>query len=183
MRFSIADVLALPLIGLGAIHFLMAAEFIAFWCFPSFERVHRTMEDRLEAWGFLDQFVFGTYACFQHDFQTILITSAYVAILFAFRTRICDHVAILTLALLPIVSWFQFGWIFTNENDGLPSRLIGMLLAQWFTAFFVGAIITAYVYSKQRVPNATPTRHRTGYAAIFLAAIFVSSVAITHALA
>lgn len=173
-RFSILDLLLLPLIGVFVAPIVTCASVIGLILLPQFT----TKDSEIRHWfldlGFSSDFVCGHLTFIASQVPTILTLSLFAAFLFAIRVRICDQVAVITLASLPFVEAFQVSLM----SDAFRVPNIGWLFlkTQVLTGLTLIAIICTYLFARRQWPNPTPTRIRTLFATLLLGAILIPSM-------
>ena len=183
MHFSIRDLLLLPLIGFATLPIVISATLVGLILLPQFtsngSEIRHWFIDR----GFSVDFVTGHVTFFAAQIPTILVLTLLAIILFMFRTRICDQVAVITLASLPFVDALQVGTMSDTFDFGGTDSNLGLqyLTTQLLTGTTLAAIIAVYAFARWRIPNPTPSRTRHTVSTLAFGSILVvSSVVWRH---
>ncbi len=176
MRYSVRDLMLLPLLGFAACPLVVTASLIGLMVLPQFTANNSEICNWFLDHGFSVDFVTGHLTFFASEIPTILVLFLLALHLFAMQTRICDQAAVITLASLPFVNAIHVDAMSDAFNvDYLGWRY---LATQSLTALTLAGIIVAYVLARLKIPNPIPTRTRVVISGLLLALIFVPSAVV-----
>lgn len=174
MRFTISDLMTLPLLVLAAVPAVTTASFVGLMLLPQFTDNGSEIRHWFLNHGFSVDFVTGHLTFFVGDIPTVLVLALLSLPLFSVQTRVCDQAAVVTLASLPFVEAVQVNSmsdVFCVDNLGWH-----YLATQLTTALALAVIIVAYGFARWKIPNPAPTRVRSAISAASLALILVPSI-------
>ena len=180
VKFSLRDLMLWPLMGLAAVPIVTSAAFVGVLLLPQFMASGSAIRQWFLARGFPSSFVTGYLTFLVSDIPSILVLAVLAVLLFAIRTRLCDHFAVVSLASLPFVEALQGIPLLRFYFAGASDTYLGWihLKTHALTVVAMTSVITAYVFARRRLPNPPPSRARKWISALAIGSILAASIPI-----